>query len=326
MSRQKVKKVMVLFVVVVSLTASILMVSLLSSNNGSDRQFREELQALERQVQVMEYDVKCEHFVADSESDLRNPKPTGYFSQTHILIERGTGRIYKDREGVDPGERSSNEFWASRIIESFDCETSMQMTMSPKGSELGDYRRPLVQIGSEPVIKDISDYDDNGLSLLYPGFFLGKGLTTVLGGVEESRVTKKSNGFVEVHYLERRALPGTRNDYWAKVVLDLKKDGVITQIDRYAKRSGDPNEYVFDSTNVEYILSDDGLWVPQSATKIRHRKVSRIQKYTFSNFRINHFVPAMNLDKFRIKFPKGTPVLDKRTGGFFKVGSPSSEP
>jgi len=331
MSKQKVKKVMVLFVVVVSLTASILMVSLLSSNNGSVRQFMEVLQALERQVQVMEYDVKCEHFVADSESDLKNPKPTGYFSQTHILIERGTGRVYKDREGVDgahnnKGARIRDVFLASRIIKSFDGETSMQMTMRPTGSELGDYSRGLGQIGSEPVIKDIGDYDDSGLSILYPGFHLGKGLTTVLDEVEESRVIQKSNGVVEVYYLEKRALNDSDNNEWEKVVLDLKKDGVITQIDRYVKRPGDSKEYVIDSTNVEYILSDDGLWVPQSATKIRRWKVIRIQKYTFSNFKINHFVPDMNLDRFRIEFPKGMPVWDKRTGVFFTIGSPPSEP
>ena len=221
-------------------------------DNNSIDEWIELLEAVESQVKLVEYDVKGERSLASSEDGLDTLKSAGPFWQVHILVESGTGRVYKDREGLDgtldykPGMtlRSVRPVYvASRRLHSFDGQIAMQMTMrSTKGAKLGDYRKPRGQIDSKPIL-GVVDYEDNGLNMIYPNFYMGKGLADAVRQSEESRFIENPDATLEVHYLEKRALPGRTNDLWKKVVLDLAKNGIISQIVDYVKKPDDLNEY-----------------------------------------------------------------------------------
>ncbi len=108
---------------------------------------------------------------------------------------------------------------------------------------------------------------------------------------------------------------------WRKIVLDLKKGGVITSVTEYTSLPGDPVEYTHRWLEVEYIQSDDDIWIPTASTEtsgIFSKK--EIRKFEYKNVKVNHFDPDKEIEKFRIQFPKSLHLFDRRTKTHALVG------
>jgi len=294
------------------------------------------LEALENQIQVLEYNVEWKQYKAKSVEELENPRPTGWFSHSHVLLENGTGRAYIENEQT----RGKKEGRSERVIHAFDGTTSTQLMFIGKGTKIGDYLKPKGFIDGEPIVGNRVTLDITlGLDV-FPAFYnVGRGIVNTLKHAEEARILEKPEGILEVHYLlERLIAPpadsrlfphpeGGPAQIVKKIVLDLKRGGIITGITEYSSWAGDPNEYTHRWTEIEYVQSEDGIWIPKSVTEI-HGFLSEkmVIKYKYRDVMINHIAPKAEIDRFRIEFPQGTPVLDKRTGTHFVVGSAPAEP
>ena len=289
------------------------------------------LDAMERQTQVLEYDVSWTEFRSSSDADIDNPKRTGYLSTSHVVFEPFAQWIHVERTGVDHvasrtdrGERGSDApdgFGASRLVYSFDGETAMTMTHRPRGANPGDYDpKGRGMIENEPVIgRDNFLLTDKGFDAFVSSYG-GKGLSQIVRNATKSRVVEGSGSLIEVHYLETQALPGEKWEMWRKVVIDMAKGSSIVAVLGYERTKDDPKEHLWSWMEVQ-VGQQNGMWVPTSARLLVSASGPRnIYEYEFKNVQMNHFSPESEMDRFRITFPQGTPVLDRRTGLRYVVG------
>jgi len=291
-----------------------------SMANGNER-WMDLLQALEDKYRLLEYDVTLVVGRAESEEEVKNPKPTGQFVRSHVLLERGTQRSYIEHESKsdDTKDRSI------RSIDAFDGTTSTQLHFMGKGHEIGDYFRPKGYIGnSSPLDNPFVDFAF-GLDI-FPGFYgRGKGIAYAVQNADEARIVEKPEGILEIHFLKGETIKephrpgilphpeGGPCQDWRKVVLDMTRGGIITAVEEYGCFPNDPNEYRDRVLDVQYHQTNDGDWIPLSATNaLGFLSKKAVWKYEYKDVLYDHFDPESHIDRFRVEFHPDTQVLDTR--------------
>jgi len=291
-----------------------------SMANGNER-WMGLLQALEDKYRLLEYEVTLVVGRAESAEEVKNPKPTGQFARSHVLLERGMQRCYFEHE------YKSDETTARSIrqIAAFDGTISTQLHFMGKGHEIGDYFRPKGYIGnSSPLDAPIADF---ALGLdIFPGFYdRGKGIAYAVQNADEARIVEKPAGILEIHFLKGEIIAkphrpgilphpeGGPCQDWKKVVLDMTRGGIITAIEEYTCFHNDPNEYTNRVLDVQYHQTNDGDWIPLSAINaLGFLSKKAVRKYEYKDVLHDHFDPESHIDRFRVEFPVGTQVLDTR--------------
>ncbi len=299
-----------------------------SKANGNER-WRSLLHALADKYRLLECDVTLVVGRAESAEELKNPKPTGQFARSHVLLERGTQRSHIEYESQSDDTTDPS----IRMIAAFDGTTSTQLHFMGRGHEIGDYFRPKGFIGSSPLLHD----DSNTVFLLgldiFPGFYdRGRGIAYAVQKADQARIVEKPAGTLEIHLLRQKMtaephrpgiLPhpeGGPCQIWKKVVLDMTRGDIITAIEEYICYPNDPNEYAHRTMEVQYHRTNEGDWMPLSALHlIGFLSKKAVRKYEYTNVLHDHFDPESHIDRFRVAFPTGTDVLDTRTGTHFRV-------
>lgn len=295
-----------------------------SMANGNER-WMGLLQALEDKYRLLEYEVTLVVGRAESAEEVKNPKPTGQFARSHVLLERRMQRSYIEYES-----KSDNTTVRSiRRIAAFDGTTSTQLHFMGKGHEIGDYFPPKGYIGNSSLLDDdwTASIADFALGLdIFPGFYgRGKGIAYAVQNADEARIVEKPAGILEIHFLKGETIAkphrpgilphpeGGPCQTWKKVVLDMTRGGIITAIEMYNCWPNDPNEYTYRELDVQYHQTNDGDWIPLSAINILGflSKIA-VRKYEYKDVLHDHFDPESHIDRFRVAFPAGTQVLDTR--------------
>lgn len=269
------------------------------------------LQAIEDKYRLLEYDITFVAGKIESVEEINNPKPTGQLAKTHVLYERYSQRSYIEQEykSDESTDRSTRRIFA------FDGTTSTKLNFKGKGSGLGDYFQPIRCIGNSPLFEDDSIADFTiGLDI-FPGFYNhGRGLVYAVQNSGKTRFVEKSEGILEIHFfisenIAKSHRPGILPhpeggvcQDWKKVVLDMSKGGIITDIEGYTCWPNDPNEYVNETIDVQYYQIDNGDWMPLSAIELRGFLSKKIvRQYEYKNILYNHFDPDSNIERFQSK-------------------------
>lgn len=284
------------------------------------------LKLIENQIKVIEYDIKCKGFFGDPDDNLQQMQPTGFYSMSHLIVDHQTGCLYMKREGIDKCD--GGQLLATKYEFSFDGTKSVELDYSSDKTNGGADGKIKGLIYNEPLLSsDSFSFHNTGLTI-FPGFFERRGILNTITNAKEFKIVKKTNGILEIHYFLEEVLRPKKTFYqWEKVVLDMKRGGIITDIIGYDLCGTDPNEYPFDKITVEYLLSGNGIWLPKSMTEIRGAYGPRsVYKYSFDNVMINHIKPDTEKNCFRIDFPKDTYVLDRRSMKSYRVGNNGFKP
>jgi len=278
---------------------------------------------LESKVRVLEYDVTFAQGVADSAEEVENPRLAGWSTRARVLLERGTLRGCIDY-GYQPAEPTAP---LNRRIAAFDGTTSTQLVFVGRGCKSGRcHPGPWGFIGSSPVL-DVQEIMGYTLGLdVFPAFYgHGKGVAHAVREAREMKVVDKPDGILEVHLFEEEIvgephkcaiLPhpeGGPYQNWRKIVLDLARGGIITAVTEYTCWPNDPTEYTNSALEVQHQEAGDGDWTPQTARRLDgclSRKT--VMKYEYGNVLHDHFDPESHVERFRVEFPPGTPIYDRR--------------
>lgn len=283
------------------------------------------LQAFEDKYKLLEYEVTFAEGSAESAEEINNPKSTGHFARSHVLLERGTQRCYIEFE------RASDETMepSIRILAAFDGKTSTQLYFMGKGHEIGSYHKPKGFIGNtSPLDEDSIRYDaDIFLCLdIFPGFYnCGRGITSSIQNAKKAKIVEKPEGILEIHFFMEESvkkphrpgiLPHSEGgpcQTWRKCVLDMNKSGIIKSIEDYVCFPDDPNEYAHHVLNVQHRQNDKGDWIPVSAINlIGFLSGKAVRKYEYKDVLYSHFDPESHINSFRVEFPPDIEILDTR--------------
>jgi len=288
------------------------------------------LKLIENQIKVVEYDIKRRGFFGDPDDNSQPLQPTGSYSMSHLIADHKTGRLYMKWNGIDiidNGNLLSTKYeYPSKYEYSFKFEYSFDGTKSLVLDYSANKAKGLIY--NEPLLSsDNFPFSDTGLTV-FPGFFGRRGIINTITDAKEYKIVKKTNGVLEAHYFLKQVLRPKKTFYqWKKVVLDMKRGGIITDIVSYDICGTDPNEYPFNKITVEYVLSSNGTWLPKSMTEIEGAYGPRLVfKYSFDNVMINHIKPNTKKTHFQIDIPKDTYVLDRRSMKSYRKGNNGLEP
>jgi len=169
-------------------------------------------------------------------------------------------------------------------------------------------------IPKEPIHRDY------GNRILLPILMFARPLNKTLGGIDITQYSIAANkGYIDGRVcvlIESKPsrLDGPRNIYW----LDAERGYIVRrQETKYGSRDNPPNSTI----DIEYQPHAKFGWVPMKWKTLLNGGNEQ-QTVTVIEARFN---TAIEVDRFRFEYPKGTAVVDMRTGERFISSNDSGD-
>ncbi len=277
------------------------------------------IQGLERNFSVVEYQMifKTLRSQDDNKVDfnmplnnwLNNAEPEGVVKRTYCLTEPNMGRIYFKREGTGYAQNAdSTDTYIREMYREFGFDGQTRTVLLGLPDE---QRNALIEEEPLHINKEISSFE-MGMDMLlfcYRGMGLSQYLLSNQVVGSSVRGALQENGNLEVTYIIQKGEKKRR------LIIDISKGGAILS-EEYFQSGSDENVVV----KMEYTWqkNDSGYWVPNQGIGVQGQFHPILFVWIFNEVYINHFKPTP--DKYRVIFPPGTRVDDRKVGISYVVG------